>query len=190
MYTIKLSWDPISVVGKPFDFAFWQERHKKVENVEYTHWKEPKLLVKILLHYFKHQPTDIDLLFQLLRALCSRFIPDFQVSVSSCRQANQSECRHVHIYPLVFERFSGKHRRQRVRGRVEAVGVLPLRRAVPHQRDVAGAEGQGASVGAHSVLRRQLREGTDQHADQQHPVALPRQPRQRRFGIHQQSEFL
>lgn len=72
---------------------------------------------------------------------------------------------HVDFYCPVLERFPGKHRRQRVRSRVEAVGVLPLRRAVPHQRDVAGAEGQSASAGAYSVLRRQFREGTDQRAD-------------------------
>lgn len=58
---------------------FLQEIHKKVENVDCTHWKEPKLIVKILLHYFCHHPSNIDLLFQLLRALCDRFIPDFQV---------------------------------------------------------------------------------------------------------------
>ncbi|XP_067013941.2 transformation/transcription domain-associated protein [Anabrus simplex] len=52
--------------------------HKKLEGMEYTHWKEPKLLVRILLHYFCHHPNDIDLLFQLLRALCDRYIPDFQ----------------------------------------------------------------------------------------------------------------
>lgn len=56
----------------------YQERHKNVEQLEYTHWKEPKLLVKILLHYFCHHPTDIDLLFQLLRATVDRFIPEFQ----------------------------------------------------------------------------------------------------------------
>ncbi|KAI4454767.1 ataxia telangiectasia mutated atm -related [Holotrichia oblita] len=56
----------------------YQERHKKVDTLEYTHWREPKLLVKILLHYFCHQTNDIDLLFQLLRATCDRFIPDFQ----------------------------------------------------------------------------------------------------------------
>ncbi|KOB75140.1 Transformation/transcription domain-associated protein [Operophtera brumata] len=54
------------------------EIHKKVEVVDCTHWKEPKLIVKILLHYFVHHPSNIDLLFQLLRALCDRFIPDFQ----------------------------------------------------------------------------------------------------------------
>ncbi|CAH2104885.1 unnamed protein product [Euphydryas editha] len=56
----------------------YHEVHKKVENVDCTHWKEPKLIVKILLHYFCHHPSNIDLLFQLLRALCDRFIPDFQ----------------------------------------------------------------------------------------------------------------
>ncbi|KAJ8954217.1 hypothetical protein NQ318_005812 [Aromia moschata] len=56
----------------------YQERHKNVDQLEYTHWKEPKLLVKILLHYFCHHPNDIDLLFQLLRATVDRFVPDFQ----------------------------------------------------------------------------------------------------------------
>lgn len=56
----------------------YQERHKNIEQLEYTHWQEPKLLVKILLHYFCHHPTDIDLLFQLLRATVDRFIPEFQ----------------------------------------------------------------------------------------------------------------
>ncbi|XP_012223234.1 transformation/transcription domain-associated protein isoform X2 [Linepithema humile] len=56
----------------------YQTLHKKVEGVEYSHWKEPKHIVKILLHYFRHQPNDIDLLFQLLRAMCDRFVPDFQ----------------------------------------------------------------------------------------------------------------
>ncbi|KAL4715075.1 hypothetical protein ACJJTC_012122 [Scirpophaga incertulas] len=56
----------------------YHETHKKVENVDSTHWKEPKLIVKILLHYFTHHPSNIDLLFQMLRALCDRFVPDFQ----------------------------------------------------------------------------------------------------------------
>ena len=40
------------------------------------------LVAKILLNYFEHNPDDIDLLFQLLRALCLRFIPDFQVIIN------------------------------------------------------------------------------------------------------------
>lgn len=55
------------------------ERHKHLDQMEYTHWKEPKLLVKILLHYFCHYTNDIDLLFQLLRALINRSIPNYQV---------------------------------------------------------------------------------------------------------------
>ncbi|XP_044261128.1 transcription-associated protein 1 [Tribolium madens] len=56
----------------------YQERHKNVDNLDYPHWKEPKLLVKILLHYFCYHPNNVDLLFQLLRCLCHRFIPEFQ----------------------------------------------------------------------------------------------------------------
>lgn len=40
------------------------------------------LVAKILLHFFSHHTNDINLLFLLLKALCMRFIPDFQVSVS------------------------------------------------------------------------------------------------------------
>ena len=37
------------------------------------------MIVKVLLQYFKqHQDTEILLLFQLLRALCRRFVADFQ----------------------------------------------------------------------------------------------------------------
>ncbi|XP_076255473.1 transcription-associated protein 1-like [Rhynchophorus ferrugineus] len=53
-------------------------RHKNVDQLEYTHWKEPKLLVKILLHYFCHHPHNIDLLFQLLRVTTYQLIPEFQ----------------------------------------------------------------------------------------------------------------
>lgn len=38
------------------------------------------LIAKIFLKYFTHHTDDIDLLFMLLKALCLRFIPDFQVS--------------------------------------------------------------------------------------------------------------
>ncbi|XP_058465654.1 transcription-associated protein 1 isoform X1 [Malaya genurostris] len=36
------------------------------------------LVAKILIEYFSHNTNEIPLLFQLLRALCLRFIPDFQ----------------------------------------------------------------------------------------------------------------
>lgn len=53
-------------------------RHKNIENVSHIHWKEPKLIVKILLNYFSHHPTNIDLLFQILRCFTERLLPDFQ----------------------------------------------------------------------------------------------------------------
>ncbi|XP_060534319.1 transcription-associated protein 1 [Cylas formicarius] len=68
----------IAALRKIWTDDSYQERHKNIDQLEYTHWKEPKLLVKILLHYFGHHPTDIDLLFQLLRATTDRFIPEFQ----------------------------------------------------------------------------------------------------------------
>jgi len=57
----------------------YHEKHKRGDNVDYTHWKEPKLVVKILLEYFKHNPEKhITLLFDMLRALCGRFLTDFE----------------------------------------------------------------------------------------------------------------
>jgi len=57
----------------------YHEKHKQGSGVDFTHWKEPKIIVKILLEYFKaHKDKEILLLFQLLRALCGRFIADFQ----------------------------------------------------------------------------------------------------------------
>lgn len=56
----------------------FQLRHQKADSVDFTQWKEPKLLAKCLLNYVKHHPNEIELLFQLLRAFTSRFIPDFE----------------------------------------------------------------------------------------------------------------
>ncbi|XP_066149283.1 transcription-associated protein 1 isoform X2 [Euwallacea fornicatus] len=70
--------DLIDVLKQIWCDDTYLERHKHLDQMDYTHWKEPKLLVKILLHYFSHATDDIDLLFQLLRALLERFIPNFQ----------------------------------------------------------------------------------------------------------------
>lgn len=51
---------------------------KKNCDADLLHWKEPKLIVKILLKYFCYHPDDIELLFQLLIVFVKRFIPDFQ----------------------------------------------------------------------------------------------------------------
>jgi len=42
-----------------------------------THWQQPRLLAVVLLKYFCRHPDNVNLLFQLLRALCGRFMPDF-----------------------------------------------------------------------------------------------------------------
>lgn len=56
----------------------YQELHARVDSVDFPHWQQPRLLTKVLLRYFCHHPDEVDLLFHLLRALCGRFIPDFQ----------------------------------------------------------------------------------------------------------------
>jgi hypothetical protein len=67
------------VVGVTVTFIFLF----RGDGVDYSHWKEPKIVVKILLEYFKrHRDTEILLLFQLLRALCGRVVADFQVGIS------------------------------------------------------------------------------------------------------------
>ncbi|KAG8178737.1 hypothetical protein JTE90_027055 [Oedothorax gibbosus] len=55
----------------------FQERHLQGDTIDYTQWKEPKLLAKCLLNFVKHHPSEVELLFQLLRAFTGRFIPDF-----------------------------------------------------------------------------------------------------------------
>lgn len=49
--------------------------------LEFSHWNEPKILAKVLLQYFIHNPNQVDLLFHLIKAFCFRFISDFQVSL-------------------------------------------------------------------------------------------------------------
>lgn len=48
--------------------------------LEFSHWNEPKMLAKVLLQYFIHNSSQVDLLFHLIKAFCFRFISDFQVS--------------------------------------------------------------------------------------------------------------
>ncbi|XP_067286735.1 transformation/transcription domain-associated protein isoform X5 [Pseudorasbora parva] len=51
----------------------FQERHRK-DNMAATNWKEPKLLAFCLLSYCKRNYSEIELLFQLLRAFTGRFL--------------------------------------------------------------------------------------------------------------------
>jgi transformation/transcription domain-associated protein len=105
----------------------YQERHKNVDSLEYTHWKEPKLLVKVLLHYFCYHPNNVDLLFQLLRSMCHRFIPEFQVRQVNCWSLRNNAI----IFFAVFERLPCEYRRTKLHRRVETYRFLPLRQTVP-----------------------------------------------------------
>jgi len=61
----------------------FHQKHNKIESTDYTHWKEPKLLVHCLLNYFQNQTAGgnkevIELLFQLLRLFMGRYLCDFE----------------------------------------------------------------------------------------------------------------
>ncbi|XP_016389185.1 transformation/transcription domain-associated protein [Sinocyclocheilus rhinocerous] len=51
----------------------FQERHRK-DSMAATNWKEPKLLAYCLLSYCKRNYSEIELIFQLLRAFTGRFL--------------------------------------------------------------------------------------------------------------------
>ncbi|XP_025424212.1 transformation/transcription domain-associated protein [Sipha flava] len=56
----------------------YQEHFLNPGYLEFSHWNEPKMLAKVLLQYFIHNPNQVDLLFHLIKAFCFRFISDFQ----------------------------------------------------------------------------------------------------------------
>ena len=71
--------------------------------VDYSHWKEPRVIVKILLEYFKHhKDTEILLLFQLLRALSGRFLADFQFLKDFLENDVSTEKRTIFIFNFFF----------------------------------------------------------------------------------------
>ncbi|CAH1788418.1 unnamed protein product [Owenia fusiformis] len=55
----------------------FHSRHKKIDAVDFEHWKEPRLLVECLLSYFKLHTNEIELMFQILRCFSFRYIPQF-----------------------------------------------------------------------------------------------------------------
>ncbi|KAJ8314001.1 hypothetical protein KUTeg_008562 [Tegillarca granosa] len=56
----------------------WFSQHTQLDAVDYIHWKEPALLVKCLLNYFKFHNDDIELLFHILKCFTNRYIVQFQ----------------------------------------------------------------------------------------------------------------
>ncbi|ESP00831.1 hypothetical protein LOTGIDRAFT_140419, partial [Lottia gigantea] len=49
-----------------------------LDSMDFKHWKEPALLVKCLLTFFKYNTNEIELLFNILRCFTHRYIPQFQ----------------------------------------------------------------------------------------------------------------
>ena len=114
-----------------FSFLSYQETHRTIDGVDALHWKEPKLLCKILLHYFRHHPNDISLLFQLLRATTARYLPDFQVPVLNwiSSQSFWVYCSLCIILSVLFSlvvpsRLSGKYCGSKLHCRLEATSIL------------------------------------------------------------------
>ncbi|XP_038044323.1 transformation/transcription domain-associated protein-like isoform X2 [Patiria miniata] len=56
--------------------AFQDQHH--TDNVGVAHWNEPKMIVECLLNYAEHHPSNVELLFQLLRVFTNRYLPNFQ----------------------------------------------------------------------------------------------------------------
>nr|KAG5693699.1 hypothetical protein BaRGS_008341 [Batillaria attramentaria] len=70
-----------SIIKKLLDIWMSDEflaRHKKVDELDFVYWKEPAMLVKCLLNYFRNKTQEVELLFQILRCFMHRFIPQFQ----------------------------------------------------------------------------------------------------------------
>ncbi|XP_038211764.1 transcription-associated protein 1 isoform X1 [Zerene cesonia] len=120
--------DLIELLKRIWSSNQYHDIHKRVEHVECSHWKEPKLIVKILLHYFCHHPSNIDLLFQLLRALCDRFIPDFQFLrdflENTVAQNYTVEWKRSAFFRFV-EHFSGDAMSQELKAKVLQMILIP-----------------------------------------------------------------
>lgn len=71
-------WLPTQIIiVEALNHIWLNDLHKTNEqNVVCDLWH---LVAKILLHYFEHNPADINLLYQLLKVFNMRFVPDFQV---------------------------------------------------------------------------------------------------------------
>lgn len=120
-----------------FSFLFYQETHRSIDGVDALHWKEPKLLCKILLHYFRHHPNDIALLFQLLRATTARYLPDFQVLLKIQNSQILSHLilfftlHYYHSIVLVPSRFLGKYCGTKLHCGLEEASILQICRNLP-----------------------------------------------------------
>lgn len=78
--SINLSLYFIVIINLMVLFFFSQDRYKNLAAIKLTEWDEPKMLLKILLEYFKRNPHQTIVLFHLLPAFSCRFPVDINVS--------------------------------------------------------------------------------------------------------------
>ncbi|GFN80649.1 transformation/transcription domain-associated protein [Plakobranchus ocellatus] len=76
-------WLPQQTQMRPLLLSIWVsdafvERHTQVYELDYVYWKEPALILKCMINYFKYHTDDVEILFHVLRCFINRFIPQFQ----------------------------------------------------------------------------------------------------------------
>ena len=71
--------DLIEVVRALWESPDYQQNMYNTKRLDIQSWKEPQLVAKLLLNYYKKNPNEITLLFRLLLAFCGRTISQYQV---------------------------------------------------------------------------------------------------------------
>lgn len=61
---------------------YFKERFKNLAAIKSTEWDEPKMLLKIVLTYYRENLDEVIILFQLLPVFSYRFPVDVNVSFS------------------------------------------------------------------------------------------------------------
>jgi len=59
---------------------FFKERFKNIAAVQSTEWDEPKLILKIIIVYYRDHINEVFILFHLLLVFSMRFPIDINVS--------------------------------------------------------------------------------------------------------------
>jgi len=62
-------------------YFIFKERYKNLAAIKSTEWDEPKMLLKIVLTYFKNNIKEVGVLFQILPVFSYRFPVDINVSL-------------------------------------------------------------------------------------------------------------
>lgn len=88
-----------SLIWRNF-FFFFQERYKNLAAIKSSEWDEPKMLLKIVLAYFKNNIDEVCILFQMLPVFSHRFPVDIIVSFILTTLINMSKFNYLMYYCL------------------------------------------------------------------------------------------